>query len=54
MGIFFVVFYLNGKRMSEYTDAPNADIAKAIITVYLQRKGYTDIQILDATKVGAG
>lgn len=54
MGIFRVIFYLNGKRLATYTDAPNAGIAMAIIQVYLQREGYTDFVVKSATKVGAG
>lgn len=54
MGIFRVVPYLNGKLSDVYTDAPNAGIAMAIITVQLQREGYTDFVVKSATKVGAG
>ena len=54
MGIFRVLFVLNGRKMDVYTDAPNADVAAAIITVQLQREGYSNFSIISVKVVGGG
>lgn len=54
MGIYRVLLMLNGRKMDVYTDAPNAEIAAAIITVQLQREGYKNFTIISAKVVGGG
>ena len=54
MGIYRVLLMLNGRKMDVYTDAPNAEIAAAIITVQLQREGYSNFSIISVRGVGGG
>lgn len=54
MGIYRVLLMLNGNKMDVYTDAPNAEIAAAIVTVQLQREGYENFRIISAKIVGGG
>lgn len=54
MGVYRVLFLLNGKQMDVYTDAPSTEIAKALIAVQLEREGFKNFSILSAFRVGAG
>ena len=54
MGIYRVVFKLNGVLKDVYTDAPNDEVAAAIVMVQLQREGYKNVVIHSVCEVNGG